>query len=468
LKEAAERETGMSVEKVVITVPAYFNDAQRSDTIRAGELAGLEVVRIINEPTSAALAYGCREGRREKILVYDLGGGTFDISLIDVEDGVVEVIATDGDTGLGGDDFDDLLSRFLIDHLPGKAYSEKDMKLRARLKNIAESTKIALSTHTTADIKESFISTVKGVPVNLEMLVTREDFEEKIADTVDRTIELTRGVVSEKKLKNTDISRVLLVGGSTYIPMVFDKLSSEFGNRVHRDLDPTYCVAVGAAIQGAIISGEEIDTILVDVISHSLGIRCAHMKITGEMDYDAYSVIIHRNTPIPTSMTKTYYTMVRNQEKIIVEAYQGEKGHASENTLIGSFFLDKLPKKLPVGSEIDVTFRYNIDGLVEITASERKAGGKERISVDVNRISTFDKNADPATRESGKKVQQHVDTNKIRRLLRMAKKRTSQLDDPMLQTELRTVIEELERALSEENGSAAELSEKLAEKLAGM
>jgi molecular chaperone DnaK len=464
LKEAAERETGMPVEKVVITVPAYFNDAQRKETILAGELSGLEVVRIINEPTSAALAYGCREERREKILVYDLGGGTFDISLIDVEEDVVEVIASDGDTKLGGDDFDYLISRFLASWLPDGVHPEKDLRLAARLKNAAESTKIALSTHTTVDVKEGFLATVKGKPVNLELMVTRQEVEERIEDILEKTFKLLRGIIKDKKIKSRDISKILLVGGSTNIPMVFNRLTEEFDIEVHRGVDPTYCVAIGAAIQGAIISGEEIGTILVDVTSHSLGIRCVSEKATGEMDFDFYSAIIHRNTPIPASMSETYYTMVRNQNAAAIEIFQGEESQATKNTLIGSFSLEKLPQKLPAGSEIDVTFVYNIDGIVEISASERKSGGKEKMKVDINRIGETRENQDAP--EPKDQTETHIDERRIKRILKTAYKIMDRMEDPSIRKKLDTITEKLEHALSGNNGSATEISEELAEILA--
>ena len=388
LKEAAERETGLPVEQVVITVPAHFGDLQRKDTIRAGELAGLEVVRIINEPTAAALTYGCREDRREKILVYDFGGGTFDVSLIDVEEGVIEVVASDGDTRLGGDDLDRLLQDLLYTHLPAGAAgarSGKDLRLEARLKNAAEAAKIRLSTETRVQVKEAFLTSLKGKPVNLEAEVSRGEFEDRIQAALDRTFDLMKEVLKTAKLKASEVSKLLLVGGSTYIPLIFDTLSRKLGFEVHREVDPTYCVAIGAAIQGAIISGEHLDTILVDVNPYSLGIRCLTIRPGGWENDDHYSVILNRNTPIPSSMTRTYYTAEEDQREAEIEVYQGEEPTASKNTFIGSFVLDDLPPDLPLGSEIEVSFEYNLNGIVEVSALERSSGRRKELEVDVNR-----------------------------------------------------------------------------------
>ncbi len=386
LKETAERETGFKVEKVVITVPAYFTDTQRSDTIKAGELAGLEVVRIINEPTAAALAYSSGNNSSEKLLVYDLGGGTFDISLMDIEEDVVEVIATDGDSYLGGDDFDLILREHFRSALPKGSANKKDMKLEARLKNISEAVKIELSNKSHVKVEEGFLTTHKGKAVNLELDVSRIEFEEQIEDKLGKSFELLDRVIKEGGLDKADIDRLILAGGSTHIPKIMEVLSDNYGFDVHREIDPYYCVVMGAAVQGAIIAGEEIDTILVDVNSHSLGISCMGMYPTGEMNPDLYSILIHKNTAIPSAMTKTYYTMYENQPAVRVDIYQGEDQSINKNSFIASFVLDNLPKELPSGSEVDITFEYNINGLVEVSAQDRKSGKMEKLEVDINRV----------------------------------------------------------------------------------
>jgi molecular chaperone DnaK len=386
LANAAERETGLDVKKVVITVPAYFSDLERKDTLTAGELAGLDVVRIINEPTAAALAYECKKNVREKIMVYDLGGGTFDISLIDIEDDVIEVMATDGDTHLGGDDFDLALKNLLISGLPEGSIPENDLKAGARLKNIAEETKIKLSTESRIQVREEFITTFKGKPVHLDQSLSRTDFEDCIEENLEKTFTLMEKVLKERRLDKKDVSKVLLVGGSTYIPKIISILSDDLGFDVHREVDPTLCVAIGAAIQGAIIAGEKIDSILVDVSSHSLGIRCLDFGLMGSMNNDMYSIVIHRNTPIPASMTKTFYTVTDGQKCVEIKVYQGEKPMVTDNTFLGSFLVDNLPKNLKANSEIEVTFDYNLNGIVEINALERKSGRSEKLAVDVTRL----------------------------------------------------------------------------------
>jgi len=453
LKQAAERETGLPVEKAVITVPAYFTDLQRKETIQAGELAGLEVVRIINEPTAAALTYGCRREQRERILVYDLGGGTFDISLIDVEEGITEVLASDGDTMLGGDDFDLTLEEHLRSYLPEAVRERNDSKMTARLKRLSEAVKIKLSTESRLEIKEEFIATSEGKPVHLECSVSREEFEDRIAGKLDETVTLLESVLKEGKVEKEKISRVLLVGGSTYIPAIFDKLGTGLGFDVHREVDPTYCVALGAAIQGAIISGEEVETILVDVNPHSLGVRCRNGGFLGEYNDDYYSIVIHRNTPIPADMTNNYYTVVPGQESVEVIAYQGENPVASKNTLLGSFILDDLPPGLSAGSEIAVTFEYNLNGIVEITALERQSQRKQKLKVDVQRL---DVKKDTGTNEK-------ISSRQLERILKKAGKMRKKINDAQTLTELEKRIANLEKALENNDKNTDILAEELAE-----
>ncbi|OHD70335.1 MAG: hypothetical protein A2177_04040 [Spirochaetes bacterium RBG_13_68_11] len=457
LKDAAERETGIPVRKAVITVPAYFADLQRKDTIRAGELAGMEVVRIINEPTAAALAYGCRQGTGERVLVYDLGGGTFDISLMHMEDNVLEVIATDGDTFLGGDDFDNALKDYFITCLPRGSASLDDRRLHARLKNVGEDCKIALSTETVRAVKEEFLATCEGKPVHLELAVTRSEFESMIDEKLSKTFDLIDRVLREGKVKEKDVAKVLLVGGSTYIPRIFDVLSGDRGFNVHREVDPTYAVAIGAAIQGGIIAGEPIDTILVDVNSHSLGIRAATLTPSGDMDFDHYAVIIHRNTPIPTTMGKTFHTMFDGQTAVQIEAFQGDQAVASENSFVGSFKLNELPKNLPMGSEIDVTFAHDLNGIVEVSARDRTSGKTEKSHFDVNRRAE-------APSERG-----HADREKCEKILRSARRKLGKMDsDADVWKEIDRKAGLLEKALEKNGEGALALARELAEMIAGI
>jgi len=331
-----------------------------------------------------ALAYGGDGQRKEHILVYDLGGGTFDISLIEMEDGVIEVLATDGNTHLGGDDFDQLLVDALVAGLPAAAVPADDLRIRARLRNVAEHIKIELSTKTVVDVREEFVAMHAGKPVHLEQQITRQHYENLIGPLLDQTFALLDNVLEATRLKPKDIDKVLLVGGASYTPLVAETLRAR-GFNVHRSVDPTYCVAMGAALQGAIIMGTYTDKILIDVNSHSLGIRTIANTAEGKND-NYYSIIIHRNTPIPTVMTQTYHTVVKNQQAITIDAYQGEDPMATKNTFIGSFTMDKLPKRLPEGSEIDVTFEYNLNGVVEVMATERRSGTQQKMQVDIHRL----------------------------------------------------------------------------------
>jgi molecular chaperone DnaK len=455
LKQAAENESGLEVKKVVITVPAYFTDLQRKETIEAGELAGLEVARIINEPTAAALAYGGQKNKREHILVYDLGGGTFDISLIDVEEGITEVLASDGNSRLGGDDFDRELEELFRSYLPTDLRRQNDLKLDARLKSKAEEVKIALSTQSRLEVKEEFIATDDGKPVHLECSVSREDFARRIDDKLKETGKLLDDVLKAAKLEKEKIDRVVLVGGSTFIPAVSDLLGRQMGFDVHREVDPTYCVAMGAAIQGAIISGEEVESILVDVCSHSLGISCLDVSL-GYFNDDYYSIVIHRNTPIPASMTKNYHTAYPGQKAIEINAYQGENPTASNNTPLGSFELDGLPEKLPAQSEIEVTFRYNLNGIVEISALERQSKRKKKLKVDIHRLDAKDdENKTPSRRQ-------------VERILKKAEKKRKKIDDPQTLSLLDEKIEALTDAREAGepdamNTAAGELAEFIAQ-----
>ena len=463
LKEKAEKSTGFKVEKVVITVPAYFSDVQRSDTIKAGELAGLDVVRIINEPTAAALAYSSADNSSEKVLVYDLGGGTFDISLMEIEKGLIEVMATDGDCYLGGDDFDRALRDFLRSFLPGGDFQKEDLKRDARLKNISEAVKIDLSTQSLVRVEESFLGAYKGKPVNLEIDVSRIDFEKQIEDELERSFRLLDSVINTAELESSDIDRLILAGGSTRIPKIMDVLREDYGFNVHREIDPYFCVVMGAAVQGGIISGEELDRILVDVNSHSLGICCLGVSPTGELNPDLYSVLIPRNTSIPSSMTKTYYTSYENQKAVTIDIYQGEDRSVDRNTFIASFVLDQLPGKLPAGSEVDITFEYNINGLVEVSALDRGSGKIEKLEVDINRITGEGK--------EGKPNKAVIDKRKIKRVIKTAGKKIGKLNDSRLELKLEILdtIKKLEDVMDLDDTAGCEkLLADLADLLSGI
>ena len=306
--------------------------------------------------------------------------------------------------------------------------------------------------------------------------------EEKIEGKLDKTFKQLHDVLRAAKLTAKDITKILLVGGSTYVPRVLSALNDDFGFDVHREVDPTYCVAIGAAIQGAIVSGEETDTILIDVNSHSLGISCLDTRPSGLVDMDHYSILIHRNTPIPASMSDIYYTCVEDQEKIEIEAYQGENPTASENTFLGSFLLENLPKRLPRDSEVEVTFEYNLNGIVEISAQEMTSGRKEKLHVDVNRITKVDGTADGAADRQRELVlvptpeqeeapggtsdtRRHPELpnrKKLERILRTAQKKSQTVSNLEILEELNGKISALQRALDRGSTEAKDLSEDLA------
>jgi molecular chaperone DnaK len=378
LKRVAEEHLGQAVEQAVITVPAYFGDTERRATQEAGELAGLEVVRIINEPTAAALVYGSNRSQGERILVYDLGGGTFDVSIVEVEEGVIEVVSTAGDRSLGGDDFD----KRLIDEVL-KAFEEQhganlsqDRKAMARLGVRAEEAKIHLSSHPFAIIQEPNITEVKGRPLNLEREISRPGFEALIADLLDRTLDLVQRALQDAGLKPKDISRTLLVGGSTRIPDVSRRVKSFLGQVPLGSINPDECVALGAALQAGLITGETVDAVLVDVVSHSLGVRCIGRQFNVIHD-DVMSVIIPRNTAIPTSRSEVYSTAVDDQPGVNLHIYEGESMIASKNTCLGNLCLDGIPP-MPRGvPQILVKFQYDLDGILHVSALER-SGERER------------------------------------------------------------------------------------------
>jgi len=393
LKEIAENYLNEEVEQAVITVPAYFSDAQRKATRDAGEIAGLDVVRIINEPTAAALAYGLDKEEDQFLMVYDLGGGTFDVSIIEINSGVLEVRASHGDTALGGDDFD----QRIVDYVSGCFNSEFGVDLKdirksiARVTRASEGAKIELSDKPFAKITEEFIAQKDDSPLNLDFELSRSEFEELIGDLIESTIDSIDIALSDAELTYSDIDKVLLVGGSTRIPLVWEVIKERLGIDPRSEIDPDLCVAMGAAVQAGIIEGEDIDKILVDVTSHSLGIEVAAYKF-GMLLPDQYSVLIRRNSTIPCSKSEVYSTVFDNQDKVTIKVYQGENEIASENSLLGEFTLEDIPRAPAGRPQIVVRFDYDIDGIVHVSARERDTGKEKKISVSVtSRLTEEDK-----------------------------------------------------------------------------
>src|SRR6478736_2101130 len=336
LKEAAEAYLGHKVNKAVITVPAYFNDAQRQATKDAGQISGLEVMRIINEPTAAALAYGLEKKKEEKICVFDLGGGTFDVSVLEVEEGSVEVLSTNGDTHLGGDDFDEVLINFIADSFKKDNGIDlrKDAMALQRLREAAEKGKKELSSSQTTDINLPFITADASGAKHLQMTITRGEFEKLVDHLIERCREPVTKALADAKLKPSQIDEIVLVGGSTRVPKVQELVKKMFDKEPHKGVNPDEVVAIGAAIQGAIIGGDVKDVVLLDVTPLSLGI---------ETEGGVMTVLVERNTTIPTEKKETFSTAADNQTAVTVRVFQGERKMAGDNRLLGQFNLDGIP-----------------------------------------------------------------------------------------------------------------------------
>jgi molecular chaperone DnaK len=425
LKERGAEALGEPVERAVVTVPAYFGDAQRRATVRAGELAGLEVVRLLNEPTAAALVYdrlvarriepraagagsaaapaaaaGAGGGEPQRVLVYDLGGGTFDVSVVEIGGGLNEVRASCGDNHLGGDDFDRLLAERLAGELRRAAGRElpADLRLTARLEDAAERAKIDLSTRPYARVIEEAL--LDGIHLDVE--VARETFEEAIEELLAGTVGEVDRALAEARLTADRIDRVILVGGSTHIPRVGELLAGRFACPVDHAVDPALCVALGAAVQGAILDGEVFDHILVDVAAHSLGVKTADIRWAegGDPGFEAdhFSPIIPRNTQVPATRAQVYYTMVDEQETVRVEVYQGESDRCSDNTLIGKFFFDLLPA--PENSPVVVEFRYDLDGIIGVTVHQKGTDNRREVTLSTRSRPPAEDGAAPKTIEN--------------------------------------------------------------------
>ncbi len=375
LKESAEAYLGESVTKAVITVPAYFNDAQRQATKNAGKIAGLEVERIINEPTAAALAYGLdKQDKNQTILVYDLGGGTFDVSILELGDGVVEVRSTSGNNHLGGDDFDNKVIDYLVSEFKKENGVDltKDKMAMQRLKEIAEKAKKDLSSMTSTQVSAPFISQGADGPLHLDMTLTRAKFESLISDLVDSTLEPVRNALKDADLKAKDLDKVIFVGGSTRVPLVYETVKKELGMEPSREVNPDEVVAMGAAIQGGVLTGDVNDIVLLDVTPLSLGIE----TLGGVM-----TVLIPRNTTIPTSKSEVFSTAADNQPAVDVHVLQGERSMAADNKTLGRFQLTNIPPAPRGVPQIEVKFDIDANGIVNVTAKDLGTNKEQSITI---------------------------------------------------------------------------------------
>ena len=431
MKKTAEDYLGQEVTEAVITVPAYFSDAQRQATKEAGEIAGLNVRRIVNEPTAASLAYGLDKTNKDmKIAVFDLGGGTFDISILELGDGVFEVKSTDGDTHLGGDDFDDVIINWLADEFKKDENVDirKDPMAHQRLKEAAEKAKIELSSSTSTEINLPYIFPVDGIPKHLVRTLTRSQFEQLTDHLVQATIEPCRRALKNANVSASDISEVILVGGSTRIPAVQKKVEEFFGKAPSKGVNPDEVVAVGAAIQGGVLTGEVKDVLLLDVTPLSLGIE----TLGGVM-----TKLIESNTTIPTKKSEVFSTAADNQPSVEIHVLQGERPMAKDNKTIGRFHLDGLPPAPRGVPQIEVSFDIDANGILKVSAKDKATGKEQSIRIEASSgLSDTDikrmKDEAAANAEADKKEKERIDTiNKADSMIFQTEKQLKEFGDKL-------------------------------------
>jgi len=444
-KKDAEAFLGEKIEEAVITVPAYFDDSQRQATKQAGEIAGLKVKRIINEPTAASLAYGLDKKQNQKIAVYDLGGGTFDISVLEIGDGVFEVKATNGDTFLGGDDFDRQIIKWLVEEFKkehGVDLSE-DLQAMQRIREAAEKAKIELSSVQETEINLPFITQKDNQPIHLKKSLSRAQLEQMVDDLIQRTMEPVRKCLADAQLKPTEIDEIILVGGQTRMPKIYNLVKEYFGKEPNKSVNPDEVVAVGAAIQGAVLAGEVKDVLLLDVTPLTLGIETLGGVRTP---------LIERNTTIPTKKTQIFSTATDNQTQVEINVLQGERPMAADNKSLGRFILDGIPPAPRGVPQIEVTFDIDSNGILNVTAKD-KATGKEQKIVIKNATNLTEEEIEKMKKEAEKHAQEDEEKkarvearNKLDNAVFAAEKMLSDLKDKLKEEDQKKLKEAIKKA----------------------